>query len=90
MTYYFWTREEKPAHIIEKVEPAENPCGNDSQSYVANCGELGNAWTMNGLSGHIFASDEDMEKFKRPVCPICLEIENIKAEVALKYGRKEP
>lgn len=84
MEKYFWLEETEPAHIVENEEPAENPCGNDGQHYVAFCRKQGDSWTMKKVSGHIFASGEQMNKLKKTVCPICQEIRtNIKVQKAL-------
>jgi len=84
MEKYFWLEETEPAHIVENEEPAENPCGNDGQHYVAYCGAQGDSWTMKQASGRIFASDELIAKLNKPICPICKEIRmNIKVQKAL-------
>lgn len=89
MEKYFWIANEEFSHVVENVEPAENPCGNDSQHYVAYCGARGNSWTMRAMSGRIAVDEEEMKKLKKPICPICQEIRNIKTEISLKYGREK-
>ncbi len=84
MDKYFWNINGEVCHIVETVEPAENPCGNDGQRYIAYCTEKGNSWTMKIASGRIIVNDEEVAKFNKPICPICWEIRtNIKVQKAI-------